>query len=128
MAATTSFKDLIAWQKSNTLTLAVYKITQDFPDTEKWGLVSQMRRCSVSISSNIAEGYGRQTSRDKKRFLTIASGSATELESQIFVCEKLGLIDENAYQELTDRCVEVHKLINGLKRSITRKETVASKV
>lgn len=81
--ATNSFKDLIVWQKSRDLAVTIYALTDKFPKSELYGLVSQMRRSSISISSNIAESYHRFHAKDKNRFLFIAFGSGSELESQL---------------------------------------------
>ncbi len=86
---TKSFKNLIVWQKSIQLSLEVYKITKRFNTDEKFGLVSQMRRCSVSIPSNIAEGSRRETKKDFIQFLRISDGSAAELETQIVIAREL---------------------------------------
>jgi len=84
-----SFKDLIVWQKSRDLAVAVYKLTDKFPKSELYGLTSQMRRAVVSISSNIAESYHRFHTREKNQFLAIAYGSGSELESQMEVAKIL---------------------------------------
>lgn len=78
------YKDLIIWQRSVEFATSIYRVTSEFPSEEKYGLISQMRRCSVSIPSNIAEGAGRSSDKEYQRFLDIAYGSAYELETQIF--------------------------------------------
>jgi four helix bundle protein len=78
-----SYRDLIVWQKAMSLVVDVYKITEYFPDAEKFGLTSQIKRCSVSIPSNIAEGYGRNYTKDYIRFLQIARGSLFECQTQL---------------------------------------------
>ena len=80
-----SFKDLVVWQRAVQLTLAVYKLTSDFPAAERFGLTNQMRRASVSIASNIAEGYGRATKGEYVQFLGHARGSCSELETQVVI-------------------------------------------
>ena len=87
---TRSFKDLVVWQKSFRLVLEFYKITTDYPKEELYGLSQQIRRCSVSIPSNIAEGYGRQYSKEYKQFLSMAYGSLCELETQYLLSIELG--------------------------------------
>ena len=87
---TTSFKDLIVWQKSYRLVREVYKVTKSFPKDELYGLSQQMRRSAVSIPSNIAEGYGRQFGKEYKQFLSIAYGSLCELETQYLLSVDLG--------------------------------------
>jgi len=86
---TRSFQDLIAWQRGMDLVVAVYEVTASFPDNEKYGLVSQMRRSAVSIPSNIAEGKMRGSEREFRRFLDIALASAAELQTQIFIAKKI---------------------------------------
>ena len=84
-----SYKDLIVWQKSSDLVFLIYKLTSFFQKEETYGLVSQMKRSSISIPSNIAEGRGRGTKKDYLQFLRISKGSCAELETQIFLAEKL---------------------------------------
>lgn len=97
---TKGFKDLIVWQKSYELVIEFYKITKNFPKDEIYGLSQQMRRCAVSIPSNIAEGYGRQYNKEYKQFLSIAYGSLCELETQYLLGIDLG------YTEKRDIIVE----------------------
>lgn len=93
-----SYRDLIVWQKSINLVVEIYRITSSFPSEEKFGLSSQMRRCSVSIPSNIAEGYARKNKKENAQFVNIAFGSATELETQIIISKKLCLVSESEWQ------------------------------
>ena len=109
-----SFKDLIAWQKGHSLVLMIYEITKYFPKEEKFGLVSQMRRCVVSITSNIAEGFSRKTYKDKSQFYSIALGSVTELQNQIQIAYDVGFISIETFNKLDTLSIEVHKIINGL--------------
>ncbi len=107
---TNSFKDLIVWQKSRDLAVIVYKLTEQFPRTELYGLSSQMRRAVISISSNIAESYRRIHVRDKDRFLQIAFGSGSELESQIEISK---IIFPNlSYKSAEEILTEVMKILN----------------
>ena len=99
--ATKSFKDLIVWQKSRDLAVKIYKITGQLPQSETYGLVSQMRRCVISISSNIAESYHRFHYKEKQQFLSIAFGSGSELESQIEIAKLLySKLDYKRIEEL----------------------------
>ena len=100
-----TFKDLIVWQKSYALVLEVYKATNKFPTEEKFGLTSQMRRSSVSIASNIAEGYARRNTKENAYFINIAYGSATELETQIIITKDIRLINKNEFT-ITDGLLE----------------------
>lgn len=88
------FKNLTIWKRSVTLATKVYKVTSDCQNEERYGLVSQLRRCAVSVSSNIAEGVGRSTNKQFKHFLNIAYGSSYELETQIIISNNLGFINE----------------------------------
>ena len=114
-----SYKELIVWQKSVTLVLSVYKLTEEFPDAEKFGLISQMRRCAVSIPSNIAEGWGRASDKEKKQFVRIAYGSASELETQLLISYKLGFVEKKKCDEADTELTEVLKMLNGLINKLT---------
>ena len=109
-----SFKDLDAWKESHKLVLMIYKVTNNFPETEKFGLVSQMRRCSVSITSNIAEGFSRESNKEKTHFYYIAQGSVTELQNQLLVSRDVEYITANDFDKVDSRLTVAHKIINGL--------------
>jgi len=98
MSEIKNFKDLNAWQESRKLVLLIYGITKIFPPEEKFGLVSQMRRAIISISSNIAEGFSRGTIKDKVQFYLISKGSNTELENQLIVSLDLKYIDADTFK------------------------------
>ena len=117
MQKITSFTQLIAWQKAHQLVLAIYKITKDFPRAEVYGLTDQMRRCAVSITSNIAEGFSRQTSKEKIQFYFTAKGSVTELQNQLLIAKDVGYLPIAGFNKIAQQTVEVHKLINGLIKS-----------
>lgn len=108
------FTDLIAWQEGHKLVLDIYKITENFPKSEMFGIVNQMRRCAVSIVSNIAEGFSRNTLKDKNQFYSMALGSTTELQSQLLISRDLKYMSSEKFKEIADRSVLTHKLINGL--------------
>ena len=112
-----SFKDLIAWKKGHSVVLQIYRITKIFPRDEQFGLVSQMRRCVVSITSNIAEGFSRKNYKDKSQFYSIALGSVTELQNQIQIAFDVGYIKMSNYKDIDERLIELHKIINGLLKS-----------
>ena len=95
-----TYKELDVWLKSRSLVKDVYLITQSFPKEELYGLVSQMRRCAVSIPSNIAEGYGRQYKKETIQFFHIARGSLYELETQLFIAFDLNYLIESKQKEL----------------------------
>lgn len=109
-----NFTDLIAWQKAHAFVLKIYQCTRHFPADERYGLVSQMRRAAVSITSNIAEGFGRRTNPDKRQFYTIAGGSITEVQSQLYIARDLDLIQAAESAELHNDAENVYKLVNGL--------------
>ena len=94
-----TYKDLIVWQKSMSLTTDIYQITKAFPKEETYGLVSQMRRCAVSIPSNIAEGYGRKSTDDYLRFLQIAVSSLYEMQTQMEIALNLTYLSKDEFSE-----------------------------
>lgn len=112
------FEKLMIWQKAMDLALDVYKATGNFPTEEKYGLTSQMRRCSVSIPSNIAEGSGRNSNPQFLQFLGIANGSTSELITQTFLSERLGLLSKDLARALVDQCVEISNMNYGLQKSL----------
>jgi len=99
----------------------IYKFTNDLPSTEKFGLISQMRRAAVSVPSNIAEGAGRNSNAELRNFINIALGSLTELETQIILCKELSLVP-SVPKELSMIFLDTRKLLNGLKRSLKIKK------
>ena len=109
-----SFTDLDAWREGHILVLAIYEITKIFPKEEIFGIVSQMRRSAVSITSNIAEGFSRLSYREKSHFYAISQGSVTELQNQLIIAKDVGFIDGDKFQSLSNQAVKVHKIINGL--------------
>jgi len=114
MAKIQSFEDLNVWQKSHTLALEIYKITKHFPPEEKFGLVSQMRRASVSVAANIAEGFKRRGKKDKINFYNISQGSLTELDYYLILAKDLKYLDSYSVDKLKLDVDEVGKMLNGL--------------
>lgn len=112
-----TFKDLYAWQRGHELVLAVYRISNDFPATENFGLTNQMRRAAVSITSNLAEGFSRRSSKDKVHFYSMALGSLTELQNQLLIAQGVGYLTDDVVNELEPVAVITHKLTNGLIKS-----------
>jgi four helix bundle protein len=112
------FKKLIVWQKSINLVTEIYRITEQFPSSEIYGLTSQLRRASVSVPSNIAEGNTRRSKADYLQFLRIARGSCSEIETQIIISKNLGFIDDNTFETLSFNIIEISKMINGLINSL----------
>jgi four helix bundle protein len=109
-----SYKDLIVWQKSIALVTEVYKLTKQFPEDEKYGLISQMRRAAVSIPSNIAEGKRRGTPKDYRQFLLIAFGSGSELETQVLIAQNLEYVTKQNLQNTADLLDEIMRMLNVL--------------
>lgn len=109
-----TYRDLIVWQKGMDLVEDTYELTKAFPAEEIYCLTQQLRRCVISIPSNIAEGYGRNHTKDYIRFLQIASGSLFELQTQIEIAMRLHYIDENRYTPVNNLSVEIEKMLAGL--------------
>ncbi|WP_412069815.1 four helix bundle protein [Rubrivirga sp. IMCC43871] len=114
-----SFEDLEAWQLAVALAEALYRATDAFPAEETFGLRSQMRRAAVSVPSNIAEGWGRQSRKDYVRFLRTARGSLYELRTQIEIARRVGLMPSDAARALRDDADRVGRVLHGLARSLT---------
>lgn len=113
-----SFEQLIAWQEAQKLAVQVYKVTGKFPDEERFGLTSQIKRASSSVSANIAEGFGRRTAKDKLQFYTIAYGSLLETKNFLYLAEKLRFIGESERDKTIEQVVSCQKLLNALMRSL----------
>lgn len=113
-----SFTDLLAWREGHKLVLAIYTITKALPESERFGLVSQSQRAAVSITSNIAEGFGRRGEKEKVQFYYIAHGSLTELHNQLLIMKDTGLIEENVFADTLATLETTNKLLLGLIRSI----------
>ena len=108
------YKDLIVWQKAIKMVLLVYKATKSFPKDELYGLTSQLRRAAVSVPSNISEGQARRSSREFRRFLTIAKGSMAEIETQLIIAEKLNFLQESHTKEIMTIHDEISKMLSAL--------------
>jgi four helix bundle protein len=109
-----SFTDLDTWQLGHRLVLSVYTMTRSFPPAEQFGFISQMRRCAVSITSNIAEGFSRQSYNEKVQFYSIALGSTTELQNQVIIARDVGFLTSKDSPLIFEQAVRVHKILNGL--------------
>jgi four helix bundle protein len=108
----------LVWQKSHELALEVHRRTSRFPADERFGLTAQIRKAAVSIASNIAEGCGRGTDRDFSRFLSIAAGSASEVEFQALLAHDLGYLSDEAYERLNTQVNEVKRILNSFIQSL----------
>lgn len=112
-----SFMDLDAWKEGHKLVLFIYEISKFFPKEEIYGLVNQMRRCAVPITSNVAEGFSRRSYREKAQFYSIALGSVTELQNQLIIVKDIGYLHEEKIKTIFEQSIKVHKIINGLIKS-----------
>ncbi|MBR5083245.1 MAG: four helix bundle protein [Prevotella sp.] len=110
-------KNLIVWQKSMEFVTAIYVVTKTFPKEEFFGIVSQMRRAAISIPSNIAEGYGRVYDKETSKFLSIALGSASEIETQLIISKNLDYIDVQEAQKLIEQIEEIIRMLTALIKS-----------
>ena len=109
-----SYRDLIVWQKSIQMVTEVYSITKSFPKEELYGLVSQIRRSSVSIPSNIAEGYGRRSTNEYLRFLQISIGSLYELQTQLEISLSLDYISKQIFEKVYEQTREIERMLSSL--------------
>lgn len=113
-----SYKDLTVWQKAYHLVLTVYKVTLSFPRHELFGLVTQLRRSTVSIVANIAEGHYRRSTKEYIHFLNIARASSAELDTHIHIAKDLGYLDLNRFTEITTQIEEISKMLFALQNKL----------
>lgn len=113
-----SYKDLIVWQKALNLVDVIYQVTKGFPKDEIYGLTNQIRRAAVSIPSNIAEGYARQSKAELKNFLSIARGSLAEVETQLIIASRQGYLTHETMQQVTALQTEVSKMLMSLFKKV----------
>ena len=118
-----NYKDLNVWQKAYQVCLKIYKMTKRFPKEEIYGLTSQLRRAAVSVPSNIAEGYGRQTTKEYIQALYIAYGSNCELETQVLLSGDLGYIKSDDLEEIKQDISEVERMLKALIKSLENKHS-----
>jgi four helix bundle protein len=116
---TQSYKDLVVWQKSIALAKLVYVITTRFPNEEKFGLVSQMRRAVVSIPSNVGEGQARHTTKEFVQFISHAEGSVAELDTQLILTVELGFANAEITESAAVLLDEIRRMLNGLRRKLS---------
>jgi len=114
------FEDLHIWQKGMDLVEKVYLIVSDLPLDERFGLISQIKRCSVSIPSNIAEGAGRKSKKEFIHFLSIANGSSTELQTQLFLCVRLKFLSQEKIKPVINLIDEIQKMNRSLQKSLNQ--------
>ena len=113
-----NYRDLIVWQKAMELVTEIYQHTKSFPEEERYGLTSQLRRSSVSLPSNMAEGYGRNSTQDYIRFLRIANGSLFELQTQLEIALNLGILAEDSFSLLFESSREIERMLSSLIKKI----------
>jgi four helix bundle protein len=116
-----SYRDLLVWQKALALAVSIHRATVSFPRSERFGLVSQLRRAAVSVPSNIAEGSARRTTRDFAAFLHVARGSLAELDTQLLLAMNVGYLDESQHTGLAQQVDEVGRIINALPSGLRRR-------
>jgi len=121
MSGLKNYRDLDAWQLAMTLVETTYQVTRMLPDTERYGLVSQMQRSAVSIPSNIAEGQGRGTAKFGLWFLRVAIGSAAELDTQVELARRLKFVSTEATRELDEQLERVRQMLYGMQREHLRR-------
>ena len=112
-----SFTDLNAWKEGHKIVLEVYRITRNFPREEQFGLTIQLRRAAVSFTSNIAEGFSRNSYKEKLQFYFIALGSLTEIQNQLLIAKDLEYISKEAFKKIAEQTITVSKITNGLIKS-----------
>ncbi len=117
-----NFTDLKTWQQGHQIVLDVYKLTKSFPREELFGLVSQLRRAAISITSNIAEGFSRSTAKDKAYFYAVSLGSLTEVQNQLLIAADLDYITKDLYIELLSKIIETIRMTNGLMKSAANRK------
>ena len=115
-----SYRELLVWQKAHALTLTIYRVTKEFPSSEKFELTSQIRRAAASIGANLAEGSGRRGSAEFHRFAQIALGSATELDYHLLLARDLGYLPTQSHTELEASLNEVRRMLTGLIQKLAR--------
>ena len=119
MSGVKTYKELLIWQKGIKIVVLVYKLTMTFPKEEIYALTSQLKRASVSVPSNIAEGFGRQTDKSFNHFLNISRGSLNEIETQLIIAKQLGFIDdENIFNEILFLIEEESKMLNAFAKNL----------
>lgn len=113
-----NFKNLNIWKQSINLAVDVYEETENFPKSEEYGLKSQLRRCAVSVPSNIAEGSSRSSNKDFNRFLEISQGSLFEMQTQLIISNKRQFIKEKSFENIENQIIETQKMISGFQKKL----------
>ncbi|MEO8010329.1 MAG: four helix bundle protein [Dokdonella sp.] len=113
-----SYRDLVAWQKAMNLVQGIYEATVELPTSEKFGLLSQLRRAAVSIPSALAEGHARASTREFSHYISIARGSLAEVETQLLISKRLGFMRAGRVEDLLSQCDEQSRILRGLRKSL----------
>lgn len=116
-----SYKELIVWQKAIQLVKEIFILTNEFPKSELYGLISQIRRAAVAIPSNIAEGYGRKSAKEYAQFYSIAYGSALELETQIIIAKELHFVEKERFIKVEKLLEEILRMLNSMTAKMKKK-------
>ncbi|KKU11134.1 MAG: S23 ribosomal protein family protein [Parcubacteria group bacterium GW2011_GWB1_45_7] len=116
-----SYRDLIVWQKSIKLVEEIYKLTSKFPKEEMFGLISQLRRATISIPSNIAEGFSRKSIKENIQFISIAFGSTSEVDTQLIIAKNLGMISGDSINNIEELLVEIRKMLNTMHKNLKQR-------
>jgi len=117
-----TFRDLQVWQKGMDMSVSVYEVTSNFPKKEEYGLISQLRRCAVSIPSNIAEGFGRNHTKDFIRFLRISQGSVYECQTQLEISFRVGFMQESVFKDMDKQYETIAKMLSSFIRKLSNSE------
>jgi len=123
-----SYRDLVAWQKAMTLVVEIYSVTGLLPDSEKFGLASQLRRAAVSVPSLLAEGHARSGTKEFARYVSMAMGSMAEIETQLLISIRLRYLEEQSLSQLFDACGEIGRILRGLKKSLESNLAATSRI
>lgn len=117
-----NYRDLIVWQKAMDLVEEIYRITEFLPNEEKFGLSLQLKRAAVSIPSNIAEGYERNTTKDYIKFLSIAKASRAEVETQLYICKRLKFLTDDEIKKSLEICEEIKRIIIAMFKNLNNEK------
>ena len=117
-----NYRDLIVWQKAMDLVEEIYRITEFLPNEEKFGLSLQLKRAAVSIPSNIAEGYERNTTKDYIKFLSIAKASRAEVETQLYICKRLEFLTDDEIKKSLEICEEIKRIIIAMFKNLNNEK------
>ena len=123
MSQIASYRQLTVWNQSMDLAVFCYQLTTGFPDNERFGMISQIRRCSASIPANIAEGHGRKSTGAFLNHLSISNGSLMELETHVLLGQRLSFVSEASALEFLERSAEIGRMLNGLIRSLRKQQS-----